>query len=178
MFLRKLGYEDVAIAVSGEEVLAVWAAKERDSGGGSGSDSGVFDVILMDVNMDGMDGIECTRQLRSRTTGQRVYIIAQTANANTESKHKCIDAGMDSFLPKVTPLHSTLQHPTGTRTHTQLVTAGSLTLCCSIVALLFVTLSPSYWRSWPVNSNSPDSSWTRETEQVLVEHSMLSRALE
>ena len=109
MFLKKLGYEDVVIAVSGEEVLAVWSAREEAavrsgsvsvSSSSGGGQSSVFDVILMDVNMDGMDGIECTRQLRNLVSGRRVYIIAQTANANTESKHKCIDAGMDSFLPK------------------------------------------------------------------------------
>ena len=102
MFLKKLGYEDVTIAVSGEEVLAVWSGleKEQRSAGSGGSGSSAFDVILMDVNMDGMDGIECTKQLRTRATGKRVFIIAQTANANTESKHKCIDAGMDSFIAK------------------------------------------------------------------------------
>ena len=100
MFLRKLGYEDVSTAVSGEEVLSVWSAAEAECEQRSVESSAPFDVILMDVNMDGMDGIECTKQLRSRSSGQRVYIIAQTANANTESKHKCIEAGMNSFLPK------------------------------------------------------------------------------
>ena len=97
MFLKKLGYGDVAIAVSGEEVLSVWSEREAEQ---SGVSDGAFDVILMDVNMDGMDGVECTRQLRSRTGGQRVFIIAQTANANTESRQLCLASGMDSFLPK------------------------------------------------------------------------------
>ena len=88
MFLRKLGY-DAALAVNGVEVLDM-VGKER------------FDVILMDVNMDVMDGVECTRRLRAQAdaAGARVYIIAQTANAHTESKQRCLQVGMNAFLPK------------------------------------------------------------------------------
>ena len=92
MFLKKLGYE-AELANNGEEVLD--SCRARISRG-----EAPHDVILMDVNMDGMDGIECTRRLRSEASGARVYIIAQTANANTESKQKCLDVGMNSFLPK------------------------------------------------------------------------------
>ena len=127
MFLRKLGYEDVAIAVSGEEVLSVWSAAEKEARGDV-----VFDVILMDVNMDGMDGIECTRQLRTRSSGARVYIIAQTANANTESKHKCIDAGMDSFIAKVhTRTQSIRTHAAHSSSHSQLSVCLSVSACCT-----------------------------------------------
>ena len=94
MFLKKLGY-DAELAVNGEEVLERMKARV-DRG------EAPHDVILMDVNMDGMDGIECTRRLRQQAEGggARVFIIAQTANAHPESKAKCLDVGMNSFLPK------------------------------------------------------------------------------
>ena len=92
MFLKKLGYE-VDVANNGEEVLDGWQGRTTRG-------EQPYDCILMDVNMDGMDGIECTRRLRAEADGARVYIIAQTANANLESKQRCLTAGMNSFLPK------------------------------------------------------------------------------
>ncbi len=65
-----------------------------------------FDVILMDVQMPEMDGIEATQHIRARekSTGKHVQIIAMTANAMTEDKQRCLTAGMDDYLPK--PLNS------------------------------------------------------------------------
>ena len=96
MFLKKLGY-DSELAVNGEEVLERMKAEEARRGGGK-----AYDAILMDVNMDGMDGIECTRRLRMEEGGggARVFIVAQTANIHPESRQKCLDVGMNSFLPK------------------------------------------------------------------------------
>jgi len=56
------------------------------------------DVIVMDIQMPGMDGLQATRLLRLR--GWRGPIIAMTANAFAEERQRCLDAGMDDHLPK------------------------------------------------------------------------------
>jgi PAS domain S-box-containing protein len=60
-----------------------------------------YDVILMDVQMPEMDGLEATRQVRLRYTGaRRPWIIAMTANAMDTDRKNCFDAGMDGYLSK------------------------------------------------------------------------------
>jgi PAS domain S-box-containing protein len=60
-----------------------------------------YDVILMDVQMPEMDGLEATRQVRKRWTGaKRPWIIAMTANAMESDRQMCFAAGMDSYLSK------------------------------------------------------------------------------
>ena len=60
-----------------------------------------FDLILMDVQMPEMDGLETTRIIKeSWPTDHRPLIVAMTANANTEDRAQCLEAGMDDFLPK------------------------------------------------------------------------------
>jgi two-component system sensor histidine kinase/response regulator len=62
----------------------------------------VFDLILMDVDMPEMDGLDATRAIRAleATVGTRVPIVAVTAN---EDLRACLEAGMDATLSK--PLH-------------------------------------------------------------------------
>ncbi|MCB9506185.1 MAG: response regulator [Myxococcales bacterium] len=60
-----------------------------------------YDVVLMDVQMPQMDGLEATRQLHTRFSHEaRPYIIAVTANTMSGDRERCLEAGMDAYLPK------------------------------------------------------------------------------
>jgi two-component system sensor histidine kinase/response regulator len=92
--LRKWGHA-VATALDGREAVDK-----------SGQES--FDVILMDLQMPEMDGLDATRAIRARELAQglpRIPIIAMTARAMTEDRDKCRDAGMDGFISKPLDQH-------------------------------------------------------------------------
>jgi CheY-like chemotaxis protein/HPt (histidine-containing phosphotransfer) domain-containing protein len=59
-----------------------------------------FDVVLMDMMMPVMDGLEATIRIRQSETGTRVPIIAMTANAMESDRQRCLDVGMDDYLSK------------------------------------------------------------------------------
>ncbi|MFB3827157.1 MAG: ATP-binding protein [Bryobacteraceae bacterium] len=65
-------------------------------------ENGAFDVVLMDVQMPGMDGLEATRILRAREahTGGHVPILAMTAHAMRSDEARCRAAGMDGYIAK------------------------------------------------------------------------------
>jgi PAS domain S-box-containing protein len=86
--LEKQGHS-VAIANDGKEAIA---RLEKE----------IFDLILMDVQMPGMDGLEATNLIRTRekTTGRHTPIVAMTAYAMKGDREACLDAGMDSYVTK------------------------------------------------------------------------------
>jgi CheY-like chemotaxis protein/HPt (histidine-containing phosphotransfer) domain-containing protein len=87
LMLSKLGYR-VDLAANGLEVIE--ATSERS-----------YDVILMDLQMPEMDGIEATRRLRlPGALANRPRIIAVTANVMQSDRDMCIAAGMDEFIGK------------------------------------------------------------------------------
>jgi CheY-like chemotaxis protein len=63
-----------------------------------------FDLILMDVQMPEMDGLEATRRIREmeQENGTRIHIIAMTAFDQEGDRQRCLEAGMDGFLSKPT----------------------------------------------------------------------------
>lgn len=89
--LSKLGYSPVLVN-DGKEVMDVLEKQ-------------TFDLILMDVQMPHIDGLEATRLVR-KYYGDHPFVIAMTANVLSEDKEACLNAGMDDYISKPISLPS------------------------------------------------------------------------
>jgi signal transduction histidine kinase/HPt (histidine-containing phosphotransfer) domain-containing protein len=98
--LTKAGHA-VRVAENGQKAVEAWEKED-------------FDLILMDISMPRVDGLEVTRLIREKEkqTGRHIPIIAMTAFAMKEYREKSLDAGMDAYISKpvsADELHRTLE---------------------------------------------------------------------
>jgi len=86
--LEKFGHQ-VTVAANGRQALAMFSKQP-------------FDLVLMDVQMPEMDGLESTRSIREyeQTTGGHVPIVALTAHAMKGDRDRCLSTGMDAYVTK------------------------------------------------------------------------------
>ena len=87
--LLEKGRHRALIVDSGEDAIK---AVEREA----------FDLVLMDIQMPNMDGLEATARIRKheKRWGMRHRIFAMTAHAMAGDRERCLAAGMDGYLPK------------------------------------------------------------------------------
>jgi two-component system, sensor histidine kinase and response regulator len=80
---------DVVVAGDGREAVAAMDGRQ-------------FDVVFMDIQMPGMDGLEVTKAIRAKERGtpHHQYIVAMTAHAMSADRERCLAAGMDDYLSK------------------------------------------------------------------------------
>jgi signal transduction histidine kinase/CheY-like chemotaxis protein len=106
--LEKRGH---SVEVAGNGLEALQAVQEKP-----------FDLVLMDIQMPIMDGVEAVSRLREleRGSGHRLPVIALTAHAMKEDEDRCLAAGMDGYVTKpVNPsdLFATIERVVGTAVH-------------------------------------------------------------
>lgn len=86
MLLQRLGY-DIDLVDNGADAIEATNNK-------------AYDLILMDIEMPGMDGFEATRTIRRAHNSDNMRIVAMTANALQGTREQCLDAGMNDYITK------------------------------------------------------------------------------
>jgi CheY-like chemotaxis protein len=86
VILRKLGFNPDVAQNGKEAVLAL----ERES----------YDIIFMDICMPVMNGWQATKEIKRKRPDKAPFIIAASSNTEPDDKKRCLEAGMDSFIPK------------------------------------------------------------------------------
>jgi len=89
----------LAVAMLGKLGLVADAAKDGHEAVAMVSKT-AYSIVLMDMQMPGMDGVESTLAIRQLAMPRQPYIIALTANAFESDRERCLQAGMDDFLSK------------------------------------------------------------------------------
>jgi two-component system, sensor histidine kinase and response regulator len=111
--VRRLGHV-VTTAESGVEALDILSKR-------------TFDVVLLDVQMPGLDGLEVARRFRSMARGTRTPVVAVTAHTAREDRDRCAEAGFDAVLTKPATqatLGTIIRDVTGTTTMPSLLPTG------------------------------------------------------
>jgi signal transduction histidine kinase/CheY-like chemotaxis protein len=94
--LRKKGYH-IDVANDGREALTKLAASTPET---------AYDLVLMDVQMPVLDGLEATRLIRSEARWDQLPVVAMTAHAMNGDRERCLQAGMNAYISKpVQPAH-------------------------------------------------------------------------
>jgi PAS domain S-box-containing protein len=114
--VRKRGH-NIVVANNGREALAALETER-------------FDLIMMDVQMPEMSGLDVTATIRRReeVTGEHIPIIATTATAMNEDRERCLEAGMDAYIAKPIErevLFATIDKLTGFSKEAKLGDAGA-----------------------------------------------------
>jgi PAS domain S-box-containing protein len=90
--LREVGYDVDAVSTGHEAIDTI--------------KSGIFDLVLMDIEMTDMDGITATKKIRELEGNKsRIPIIAVTAHSSMKDREKCLAAGMDDYIAKPINIH-------------------------------------------------------------------------
>ncbi|HEX9984783.1 MAG TPA: ATP-binding protein [Thermoanaerobaculia bacterium] len=116
--LRRMGHRAMIVA-DGDEALSVMTANR-------------FDLVLMDVQMPGIDGLEATRTYRGN--GGRTPIVGLTANTRREDRDACLEAGMNAVLTKpldARQLASIIRQVTGVESIVEAV-GGNMSLLAKV----------------------------------------------
>jgi len=86
---KQMGYlQDIPIANNGQEALDMIEK------------NGLPDIILMDVQMPVLDGVQATKIIRKKYPSGWPYIVSMTADAFPEDRRNCLNAGMNDFFDK------------------------------------------------------------------------------
>jgi two-component system, sensor histidine kinase and response regulator len=109
-------FEKVTVAPDGQAAFEAFQAER-------------LELVLMDVQMPGMDGFEATAAIREREklTGEHIPIVAMTANALVGDRDKCIASGMDGYISKpirTSELFATIEKILGDKLKPEPVTAS------------------------------------------------------
>lgn len=90
--LKEVGYDVESVATGVEAIEAVKTGK--------------FNLVLMDVEMSGMDGLEATKKIRQlEEPFNKIPIIAVTAHSSMKDRERCLSAGMDDYISKPINIH-------------------------------------------------------------------------